>query len=331
MTNDWLRSIGRRFLRRRRRILGVSFGAAAVKLAEVAVGGEAAVLLGTAAIALPFESGAAWEASCAAKLSETVQRMGMRPDAVVAALPETRLFSVRLQFPALSERELAQAVRWEAARRIPWTEGTYCWDYAAPAREAETCGVWLLAARREDVEALARVFRKASLRLIALESERLALARLLPQGLALDIARGESRLLAFARGALLEQQVIAVGGDAFTEAARLALGVSPEEAEAVKRRVSCSEPQIAAQMDEAARRLAQAVAAFSGVRQEPLFLLGGGACLGGLAEALSAQWSGARLLLGEPQDALRLASDVSRRDVARFAGAAALCLREDAA
>lgn len=329
MTNSWRRLVSRCFLRRRRRVLGVAFGSEAAKLAEVSVDGEAAVLLGAAAASLQLEGGEAWEDACASQLSETVKRMGMRPDAVVASLPETRLSAARLALPALSERELAQAVRWEAARRVPWEAGTYYWDYAA-ACEVETCRVWLLAARRDDVEALARVFRKASLPLAAVESERLALGRLLPQGLALDIARSESRLLAFARGALQEQQAVAVGGDAFTEAAREALGVSLEEAEAVKPRVSCSEPRIAAQMNAAAQRLAQAVGAVAGVRQETLFLLGGGACLDGLAEALALQRLEARPLLGELCDAVRLSSDVSRRDAARFAGAAALCLRGNA-
>lgn len=95
MTRSWLEAARRFFRRRAQRILGASFGATALKLAEVAVGGEIPTLLRTSAVALPFGQGEAWEEACASQISETMRRMGMRPEIAVASLPEARLFSDR--------------------------------------------------------------------------------------------------------------------------------------------------------------------------------------------------------------------------------------------
>ena len=233
-------------------------------------------------------------------------------------------------------RQLANAIRFRAQEVLPIPLDQAVLDYQVLSETTDDEGqpkkrVLLVVAYRDLIEAYITAFREAGVRLVGIDLEAFALLRALtpPEPPAPGVER--SALVAVALGA--ERSILAVsdgfaceftrvldwGGSELTASLASALGLGEDEAEALKRRISVSEDAFIADLDvdQAAKAQEALRTALGGFARElvsslqfyqsqpdslgigEVVLAGGGARLGGLAEAL-AKLIGVRVRIGDP-------------------------------
>lgn len=163
---------------------------------------------------------------------------------VVTALPQDQVFTRVLNFPKLSEEELASALKWEAEQYvpIPLAEVTLAHQIVGTARKGkkEVMDVLLVAAPTRLIHKLTGVIETAGLRAISVETEILALARSLvgasqETSLLVDLGAKATDLAVIEEGEVVFNRSIPTAGEALTRAVSSELGLGPEQAEAYKK------------------------------------------------------------------------------------------------
>lgn len=225
---------------------GLDIGSHSVKAVELAREGENWRLLAAGVSEVPSPGMQSENEKDLLAVSTAVRKL--HSDAkistpnVVLALPETQVFTRPVKFPALTEKEVASAIQWEAEQYIPIPISEAVVDYQIIGTKQDQTGqteVLLVAAPKVLVEKYMKVARNAGLKPIAVETELVALARSIgPAGktalvvdfgaTSTDIAITRDKQLVFSRS-------IPTAGEAFTRAVSQSLGVDPSQAEEYKR------------------------------------------------------------------------------------------------
>ncbi|HZO92451.1 MAG TPA: pilus assembly protein PilM [Candidatus Baltobacteraceae bacterium] len=233
-------------------------------------------------------------------------------------------------FPAMGRAERDRAARFEAMRHVayPIAEAAV---RVAPLDERR-CVVAI--ARRERLAQRVNAAKRAGLRAVAVDDMAFALLRAVPSADAiLDVGERQS-VLVVRGGAVPAVRVFRIGGRAFTDAVRVALGVDAIAAERRKCGVGLAGAGEAAR-DDLVERVAAALIehrASSGPDVATLALCGNGARLGGLAEALERVAAlPVRVATFPPGVSSALPSDVLRAAAPDWALAYGLALWESAA
>lgn len=165
---------------------------------------------------------------------------------VVAALPETSVFSRLLKFPKLDEKKLEEAIYWQAKQdlpvpvdevRISWTvigesfaqDGSQQWD------------VLRVAAPIILVNQYVEILKLANLNPIALETEAIAMVRAMnyiqdeASTILFDFGSNSVEVAIMKKGNLLFSQTIAIGSDMLTKAIAQDFSLETAQAEEYKR------------------------------------------------------------------------------------------------
>jgi type IV pilus assembly protein PilM len=149
-----------------------------------------------------------------------------------------------LRLPRMSNRELAEAMHWEAEPHIPFDMADVNLDFRVltPARAAGgQMDVLLVAARKASVSDRTHLLTAAGLRPVVVDIDALALANSfeaahglteLPIAL-VDIGASTMTVNLVANGVTMFQRAVATGGNRYTAAVQNAFGVDPDEAEAM--------------------------------------------------------------------------------------------------
>lgn len=196
--------------------------------------------------------------AAAALLKKMVQKARVTTHVAIAALPISSIFSSIISVPAGSEKELKEAVHWQAKKLIPLPLEEIALDAkpldgeqkaaptdpkagAAPKKQVQR--VLLTGAPNVLVNAYVRILGGAGLEPLALETEALAQIRSLvghdrSTVLLLDVGALRTNLTVVEKGIPFLSRSIASGGVAMTQQVAKTLGIPYTQAETMKKDVA---------------------------------------------------------------------------------------------
>lgn len=170
----------------------------------------------------------------------------LRTRFVVASLPEEKSFLRVLQLPSVEPDALEGAIRWELESHIPVPTDELIYDYAViPPFENHLThqDVVVIAFPRTIVESYVSVLTAAGFFPVALMLESQALFRCMEHRVGergakiiVDFGKNRTSFLILAGFAIVFTSTIPFGGHELDEAIATGLGVTPAEAEAIKKR-----------------------------------------------------------------------------------------------
>lgn len=187
---------------------------------------------------------------------------------VSIALPETQVFTRIVNFPPLTDSEIASAVKWEAEQYIPMpmTEAIVQHEILGKRDEEKgsTVLVLLIAVSKDVVKKYVQILEAAGLNCVAVETELMSLGRSIAvsdQTVVLvdfgarstDIAIVKNEQLVFSRS-------IPTAGEAFTRAVAQSLGVAAKQAEEYKRTYGLSATKLEGKILQALEPIFRVVA-----------------------------------------------------------------------
>lgn len=165
---------------------------------------------------------------------------------VAIALPEYHIFTKVIDMPVLSEKELKNAIYWEAEEHIPAALETMTLDWVILKRPKEIVTeqkmqVLLVAAPSLLVKRYQTILELAGLSVVSIETETLALVRALfsqgnsPTSILMNIGLMHTSLSIVQSGLIVFNYTIPLGGVALTRAIASDFGLSQEQAEEYKK------------------------------------------------------------------------------------------------
>jgi len=215
--------------------------------------------------------------------------------------------------PPMSRDELEESIDWHAEEHIPYDLADVSLDYHVTAENSEATTVLIAACKRERIDNLKQVIQFAGKQPIVIDVDTFALQNCYEvnyQPAATDVVTllniGASTMnVNIVQGnRSLFTRDITIGGSQFTDVLQRSLGLSYQQAEAVKRGVvdgteGVEEKAIEPLMDNVMEMVAmeiqktfdfyRATSEDGGVPVQKILISGGGSKLAGLAEDLSAR------------------------------------------
>ncbi len=182
----------------------------------------------------------------------------------VAALPSFSVFSSIINLPAMKEKDLISAVRWEAKKfvPIPLEEMILDWEILKDLPDTHLDGekkdeknikkdknlkgnlkVLLTAAPNNLVNRYVDIFKQAGLMLVGLETESFAIERALVGNdknpmMVVDVGGNSISIVIYINGVPLLNRSIDIGGNSATREMVKSLGLSEEQTEQFKKDMS---------------------------------------------------------------------------------------------
>lgn len=272
---------------------------------------------------------------------------------VVISLPESQVFTRTVKFPLLTNEEINSAVKWEAEEYIPIPVKDAIVRHQILERQ-ETGNppqvlVQVVAVPKQLVEKYVNVVTKAGLEVVAIETELMALSRVWKSQeksiLVLDTGSRSTNIGIIKAGQLFFSRSVPVGGDAFSRAVSMGLGVTPMQADEYKATYGLAENQLEGKVSRAIKPVLNSIIDEVRkslnyfqveMRNEPphsIIISGGSAGLPGLSTEL-AKLLNMEVLVGNPFVRPDIAVDPdSAKSLASFAPiyavAVGLALREE--
>jgi len=185
----------------------------------------------------------------ASLLKKLCQSAGVSSFDVISALPNFSVFNSTIMIPVMKDKELREAIKWEAKKFIPLPleEVILDWKIIEKVKvdRTEKYRILLTVASKELVKKYVDVFKEAELRISALETEAFALARSLvgkdPQPVMIvDASAVSTDIIIVEKGIPVLNRSIDVGGVTLTRAIANSLGVDFKRADQFKRDVGMS-------------------------------------------------------------------------------------------
>ncbi len=246
--------------------LGLDIGTAAIKIVELSQQGGRWKLENYGIFELKGQAGADAaqtvmdlpDEQIVQAIKDIIATAGMKSRDVVASVSSFSTFATVIQMPYVSEEDLAKTIPFEAKKYIPVPLDQVVLDWSivgvppssvqaqgakegtAPATST-TVEVFLAAVPKDETARYQRIAKAAGLNLIALELENSSLVRgLLGNDLApsaiLNIGGRSTSIVIVVKGYERLAHNYEIGGYEMTKAIATALGISPAQAEALKRK-----------------------------------------------------------------------------------------------
>ena len=224
---------------------------------------------------------------------------------VVAAIPESEVFTKLVSFPKMSMDDLSSAVAYEAEQYIPLPMQDVNYSYSLGAdRPDGGMDVLIVAAPIKLIEKYEQVLQMAGLSPVAVDTEMIGLCRAVvdPADMAsilvVDVGARTTDLAVVRQGRVTFTRSVSVGSAALTRALMNGLQIDEAQAEQFKRayglqdtqlegKVALALKQVAQTMAVEISRTAQFYASRSGESVGSVRIAGGGAGLPGLVTYLS--------------------------------------------
>lgn len=237
-----------------RGVVGLDIGTNAVRVA-VLEGGDRPRMRTFGQVALPPEAMREGEIADPGAVTHAIERLWKELDLkrgdVRVGIASPRVIVRPVELPAMDEKDLAGALRFQAQELIPIPIEDAVFDFQVLEHSADGDGnrmqrVLLAAAQREPVQRLVDVVRAARLNPTAVDLVPLALVRSLgfnPVGdqateAIVSIGAGVTVIVVHEAGLPRFVRILGVGGRVLTEVAARDLELSADVAEALKRRVA---------------------------------------------------------------------------------------------
>jgi type IV pilus assembly protein PilM len=337
--------------------VGLDIGSRSIKIVELARSGPGWSLRSAGAVGY---SGPAIEANlndtkAIADLAGVLKKLAhdtkISNHDVAIALPETQVFTRLMQFPLLTDAEIASAVKWEAEEYVPIPIKDAIIEHQVLERlegaNPPQVLVLLIAVLKSLVENYVDVAGKAGLNVVGVETELISMTRALsPEGksvLIVDFGARSTDIAIVKNGQLYFSRSVPTAGEAFTRAVAQSLGVSVQQAEEYKRTYGLSENQLEGKVGRALAPIFKVVAGeikkaihyyqlnIKGETPTMVIIAGGSAGLPGAAPMLT-NLLGMEVVIGTPFGKIKLDPDAAR-GLANYAPlysvAAGLAMRGD--
>ncbi len=234
--------------------IGLDIGTSAVRAAQVGSGKDSSSLLAFGQVALPPGAVVDGEIRDPAVVTQAIadlwKRAKFKSKTAVIGLANQRVVVRQVDFPVQAESEFRAALRFQIADQIPMSvddaelDFQIMGEFTSPGGE-QLMRVLLVAAARDMVESFMSVVTGAGLQPAGIDLSPFAVARALSpvargeMGLGgaeavIDIGAGVTNIVVHHNGEPKFVRILLVGGNDPTDALASSLGVSFEEAEAMK-------------------------------------------------------------------------------------------------
>lgn len=297
--------------------LGIDIGTSSVKVVELKIDNGIYNLKNIGIAVLPEEA-AQDELEPLDGLETALRHLlevyGIQAREAVLSISGRDFFAREVTFPKMELAELAEAVKWDVTKYVPYEEDQYYYDFDVlpeGAEPSEEMRVILVAAPKQAVDGLVMLMKRLKLHPVAIEGASFALARTLRSEenyILVDIGKENSKIMIFQEQVPIATRNVPIYGDSFTEVIQNVMELSAEEAETLKQRQRVLPLQaLEEKPEEDAEELAQrmeglAEELISEIRRtieyyrvqnkeaviDKVFISGGGARLGNLVEYIAA-------------------------------------------
>lgn len=173
---------------------------------------------------------------------------------VIAALPETSVFTRIIKVPKMSDKELKSAITYEAEQYIPLPLKDVSFDFQIfedDGNDKNNMNVLLVAATKALIDKYVKLLKKARLTPVGLEPETLAVARVVGDrpdqpnpSIIVCISSNETNVIISYKGVVRFTRNISTGGDALTRAIAQNLGFDFSQAEEYKKTYGIDPKQV---------------------------------------------------------------------------------------
>lgn len=182
---------------------------------------------------------------------------------VVVALPESQIFTRVINLPRMNEKELKNALQWEAEQYVPVALNDVNLDWQVLNGVEENGGnsqmeVLLIAAPKSLVVKYLKVLQMAGLEVLGIETETLAASRSLvgsnvstPTTMVVNIGSATTDLAVVSRGSLRFTRSVSTGGAALARAVSQSLGFDLDQAEEYKKTYGLDETKLEGKVTQA--------------------------------------------------------------------------------
>lgn len=305
-------------------IFGLDIGRAFIKVVQVKVNGSRVSLTAAGSAATPGD-GLKSEAKPQLKvLSQTVKNLvksaKVSGNKCAVSIVESQAVTRLTQFPNLTEKELASAIKYEADQYIPLPLSDVNLQYKVVSRPEPGSGgkmeVLLVAAPKRVVLKYLDIIKAAGLSLYAIETESSSLARALflptdPPSLIVSIGAESTDLIIVKGGNVFFTRCVSTGGASLTKAIIGEFKLAQNQAEEYKMAYGILEDKLSGKIaailkpvlevvvSEILKAVEYAKSRTQGDTIARIIICGGGSYLPGLAEFITEKTS-MEVSLAEP-------------------------------
>ena len=337
-------------------IVGIDMGLGSIKAVALDWVGEVVTLTAIGEVKTPNQDWMKSEVNkknleeVAGALKSLIKDLKISNRAAVVALPEYEIVSRLVSLPPLEEKEIKDALAFEAETFVPYPLDEVSIDYEVTEEdEGGRLTVFAIAARNDLISNYVKIFKAAGMELLAIESPAVSMRRILKQistaseaTMVLDIGQKYSDLIGFKNGNIYFARSISLGGESITRAISVNLGLDMASADEYKKAYGIKEMELEGKIKNAimpvfesmAEEIRRAMALYSESNNraiELLVLSGGGAKLPGLAEEFT-RILGIEVQVIQPflkVDCQKIVSPINLEvDGYRFSTAVGLALRQ---
>lgn len=299
-----------RFFFKKRRVLGFDLSKYSVKVVELEhqVGGFRLITYG--GLELPLKgvglNTPEGQNKMVATINEVLERAKTSTRNIVASLSPQHVFNSILWVPKVPDKELAEAIRWEAKQYIPapLEDVIIDWQKIEEDTARRRLKIYLVAAPKNLINKYLKLYEVANLKPLALEIDPLALIRCFsssetPENFVIvDIGAYETNISVVEKNVLRLCRTLTSGSEVITKAIATNLGVTEERALQFKKDFGLKPDKLEGQLLKSIQPIINSIVTevkrslefykkeASGPVKE-IILAGGGAQLPGLAEHLS--------------------------------------------
>lgn len=339
-------------------MIGIDIGSKSIKVVELTKQGNSFVLKSAGAIGyqgvLVEKMGGEKEykdfANVLRKLFSDAKISGKQ---VSVSLPETQVYTRIMKFPLLNNEEIESAVKWEAEEYIPIPVKDAVLRHQILERQEvgnpPQVLVQVIAAPKSLTEKYVNVMNEAGLEVVSAETDLLALSRVYgitgQSVLVADVGARGTSIGIIKNNELYLSRTVPIGGDAFTRAVSIALGVPVMQAEQYKTTYGLSDSQLEGKIGNALRpvlrglvdEMKKSINFFQlDTRSQPptsVVVTGGSSGLPGFSSELT-KLLGVEVAVGNPFTASKVSVDPeSMKSLSKFAPlysvAVGLAMREE--
>lgn len=223
-------------------ILGINIGISYVKIIELKMESDQFILKNIAYAPLfgeKYNDDMNRYERVLSAISHLIELHGIQSKDVILSIGGRDIFERRVEFPKMPDAELAEAVKWDIEKYVPYEANTYYYDFAIieNSTDSETLPLMLVAAPMNVIDEAVEMMRELNLHIVAIEGESFALARTIQQVenyIVVDIGKENGQVLIFQNNIPIAARNIPIFGDSFTEAIQSNLSVDNDEAEMLK-------------------------------------------------------------------------------------------------
>jgi type IV pilus assembly protein PilM len=283
---------------------GLDIGSGSIKIVQLEKEGDTykLVAIGESKNSVPNLDMTDATEKIAQEVKRLVGELEIKTNLAVLSLPEEKVISRVIAFPPINDNEISKALYYEVETFVPYPKKDVQLDYQVIEKNKEKTYVFVVAAQKQLVEKYEKIAKNADLVPLALETTSVAMSRALDitsdkPVMIVDLGAKNSTISVIRKGNVYLTRVIKMGGDAFTRAISVSLGMDFIKAEEYKKAYGFQEGKwenkIRTALSEIFNHLAQEIKTGMLSYKEDwsedvgmVILSGGGATMPGLTDEL---------------------------------------------